>query len=291
MNCRVTDNGSGLGRIKPGRGLRIVRELAKSLGGRMDHTFGTTSTSFVLDFPLTQREQHANRAVVARRPRTGRRLKAMPARGLSAASRGRASKSPRRCSPTSRPEGYMTMSRKTFLDPVRERVARRRRRRAHAALAQFGPPPGPPPAFAGPPPASVPVVLLRVSAPVVLPSVVLRPDLSLAFRPVAPRAHLRATSPVVRLVSMVLPDCVVSIAAARPIFAASRVAPRPTAPTLHPQWLHQPWLRPWLPVLALCGAAAAYAYGGSYASSDDGCYYVSTYRRYGTRRVLVCHGN
>ena len=35
--------------------------------------------------------------------------------------------------------------------------------------------------------------------------------------------------------------------------------------------------------------AAAYAYGGSYASSDDGCYYVSTTRRYG--RVLVCHGN
>ena len=25
------------------------------------------------------------------------------------------------------------------------------------------------------------------------------------------------------------------------------------------------------------------------ASSDDGCYYVSAYRRYGTRRVLVCH--
>ena len=38
-------------------------------------------------------------------------------------------------------------------------------------------------------------------------------------------------------------------------------------------------------------AAAAYAYGSSYASSDDGCYYVSTYNRYGTRRVLVCHGN
>ena len=38
-------------------------------------------------------------------------------------------------------------------------------------------------------------------------------------------------------------------------------------------------------------AAAAYAYGSSYASSDDGCYYVSTYRRYGTRRVLVCHRN
>jgi len=38
-------------------------------------------------------------------------------------------------------------------------------------------------------------------------------------------------------------------------------------------------------------AAAAYAYGRSYASSDDGCYYVSTNSRYGTRRVLVCHGN
>ena len=38
-------------------------------------------------------------------------------------------------------------------------------------------------------------------------------------------------------------------------------------------------------------AAAAYAYGGSYASTDDGCYYVSAYRRYGYRRVLVCHGD
>jgi two-component sensor histidine kinase len=78
VNCRVTDNGSGLGRIKPGRGLRIVGELAKSLGGRTGHTFGTTSTSFVLNFPLTLREQHANRAVDARRTRAGRRSKATP---------------------------------------------------------------------------------------------------------------------------------------------------------------------------------------------------------------------
>jgi two-component sensor histidine kinase len=78
VNCRVTDNGSGLGRIKLGRGLRIVGDLAKSLGGRIGHTFGTTSTSFALDFPLTQREQHANRAVVSRRPRTSRRLKTLP---------------------------------------------------------------------------------------------------------------------------------------------------------------------------------------------------------------------
>jgi hypothetical protein len=38
-------------------------------------------------------------------------------------------------------------------------------------------------------------------------------------------------------------------------------------------------------------ATAAYAYGRADASSDDGCYYVSAYRRYGTRRVLVCHEN
>jgi two-component sensor histidine kinase len=74
VNCRVTDNGSGLGGIKPGRGLRIVGDLTRSLGGQMDHTFSTTSTSLAFDFPLTQREQHANRVIVARRSRTGRRL-------------------------------------------------------------------------------------------------------------------------------------------------------------------------------------------------------------------------
>jgi two-component sensor histidine kinase len=78
VNCRVTDNGSGLGRIKLGRGLRIVGELASSLGGRIDRTAGPIWNSFSLDFPLTQREQHANRTVAGRRPRTGRRSKTMP---------------------------------------------------------------------------------------------------------------------------------------------------------------------------------------------------------------------
>jgi hypothetical protein len=36
-------------------------------------------------------------------------------------------------------------------------------------------------------------------------------------------------------------------------------------------------------------AAAAYGYGRSYATSEEGCYYVSTYRR--SRRVLVCPDN
>jgi two-component sensor histidine kinase len=75
VNCRVTDNGSGLGRIKLGRGLRIVGDLASSLGGRIDRSSGPIWNSFSLDFPLTQREQRANRTVAGRRPRTGRRLR------------------------------------------------------------------------------------------------------------------------------------------------------------------------------------------------------------------------
>jgi two-component sensor histidine kinase len=73
VNCRVSDNGSGLGRIRLGRGLRIVGELANSLGGRLDRISGPAWNSFSLDFPMTQPEQRANRTVAARRPRTGRR--------------------------------------------------------------------------------------------------------------------------------------------------------------------------------------------------------------------------
>jgi hypothetical protein len=104
----------------------------------------------------------------------------------------------------------------------------------NTALAQFGPPPGPPPALAGPPPglgASGPPPGLGAGGPP--PG---GPPAAPAFAGLPPRgpSGLRATSPVVRLVSMVLADCMVSTAAARPIFAASRVAPQPTAPTATP---------------------------------------------------------
>lgn len=78
VNCRVADNGSGLGRIRLGRGLRIVGALATSLGGRLDRTAGPDWNSFSLDFPLTVDEQRANRVIAARRPRTGRRSKTVP---------------------------------------------------------------------------------------------------------------------------------------------------------------------------------------------------------------------
>jgi hypothetical protein len=91
-----------------------------------------------------------------------------------------------------------------------------------AALAQFGPPPGPPLAFAGPLPVSALVARLPAWAPVVL------------FLVVVLRAHLRAISQVLHLISRVstaLPDRAVSIAAVRPISVASRVASRPRART------------------------------------------------------------
>jgi two-component sensor histidine kinase len=78
VNCRVIDNGSGMGRIKLGRGLRIVGDLIMSLGGRIDRTCGPTRNSFDLDFPLTHRERRANRVASARRPRTGRRARTVP---------------------------------------------------------------------------------------------------------------------------------------------------------------------------------------------------------------------
>jgi hypothetical protein len=123
----------------------------------------------------------------------------------------------------------------------------------------------------------------------------LRPDLSLAFRPVAARAHLRAILPLVPIWT-VRPDCMVSIAADRPVFVASteaRAAAYRVNGHIRNSYASYGYSHGYarsshyLPY----AAAAAYAYGRSYASSNDGCYYVSTYRRSGSRRVLVCHEN
>ena len=63
----------------------IVHELVTNavrhacLDGRDGEIKGTRWTSFALDFPLTQREQRASRALASRRPRTTRRLKTLPA--------------------------------------------------------------------------------------------------------------------------------------------------------------------------------------------------------------------
>ena len=75
VNCIMADNGSLSGRLKPARGLGIVRDLIESLGGRLEYGFGPEYSSFLLVFLLTERERRANKAVASRRTRTRRRLK------------------------------------------------------------------------------------------------------------------------------------------------------------------------------------------------------------------------
>lgn len=72
VKCIVADNGTLSARLKPARGLGLVRDLAKSLGGRLDYGSGSEHSSFVLVFLLTERERRANRAVASRR--AGRRV-------------------------------------------------------------------------------------------------------------------------------------------------------------------------------------------------------------------------
>jgi two-component sensor histidine kinase len=67
VNCVVMDNGSRSVRGAAGRGVRISNDLAKGLGGRVEHGFGTDFTSVVLSFPLTERERQANWAMAKRR--------------------------------------------------------------------------------------------------------------------------------------------------------------------------------------------------------------------------------
>ena len=51
VECRVTDNGASKMNIYPGRGLKIVEALARSLGGAIDQTFGPQGAAAVLIFP------------------------------------------------------------------------------------------------------------------------------------------------------------------------------------------------------------------------------------------------
>ena len=75
VECKVSDNGVSTPQVRPVRGLKIVGELAHSLGGRIGHSAGSSGASFALVFPFTERELQANRTVAERRRRQARRLK------------------------------------------------------------------------------------------------------------------------------------------------------------------------------------------------------------------------
>jgi len=74
VNCRISDNGSRA-KLKPGCGLKIVTQLARSLEGRLKSDLDDESTSLVIRFPLSERERQPNH-IVSRNARTKRHLKA-----------------------------------------------------------------------------------------------------------------------------------------------------------------------------------------------------------------------
>ena len=59
VKCRVSDNGSAPEPVRRGRGLSIVGELARNLGGRVHTSCAAEGYSFLLTFPLTDAEQRA----------------------------------------------------------------------------------------------------------------------------------------------------------------------------------------------------------------------------------------
>jgi len=77
VNCVVSDNGSAAirARHEQRQGLRIVGDLGRSLGGRIEQGVGADFRSFVLSFPLTERELQASYAIDSRRVGPSRQVK------------------------------------------------------------------------------------------------------------------------------------------------------------------------------------------------------------------------
>jgi hypothetical protein len=152
-----------------------------------------------------------------------------------------------------------------------------------AALAQFGPPPGPPPALAGPPPgfgaAGPPPGLGAGGPPLGSPphgAVSGLPPRGPAGAP--PRDIIGAPSHFSRLDGAAGLRGLERGAQAnfRGVEARAAISKANSSYGYGHGYRYRPY------------AAAAYADGASYASSEDGCYYMSAYRRNGYRRILVC---
>ncbi|WP_342739486.1 sensor histidine kinase [Bradyrhizobium sp. B117] len=83
VNCVILDNGSRPAREASDRELRIARDIARALGGRIEQGFGAEFTSIVLSFPLTERERGANWSIATRQMRAPRRTR-VPASNVAA---------------------------------------------------------------------------------------------------------------------------------------------------------------------------------------------------------------
>jgi hypothetical protein len=154
-----------------------------------------------------------------------------------------------------------------------------------AALAQFGPPPGPPPALAGPPPgfgAGGPPPGLGAGGP------------ALGVAPGAPPHDIAGGPPhFSRLDGAVGPHGLDRGGPPKFRGVEGRAAAYSANGYARNSYTNYGYGRGYRHAYAAAATAtaAAYVYGRADASPDDGCYYVSAYRRYGTRRVLVCHEN
>jgi two-component sensor histidine kinase len=51
VKCTVSDNGSAPADVQPGRGIRIVEQLAKELNGSFERKFGFAGTTAAVVFP------------------------------------------------------------------------------------------------------------------------------------------------------------------------------------------------------------------------------------------------
>jgi signal transduction histidine kinase len=76
VNCVILDNGSRPARDVSDRELRIAKDIARALGGRIEQGFGAEFTSIVVSFPLTERERDANWTIATRQIRAPRRASA-----------------------------------------------------------------------------------------------------------------------------------------------------------------------------------------------------------------------
>lgn len=65
VKCSVTDNGSAAATAVPGRGLKIIDELSKNLGGRFVRKFGSLGSCSILTIPYNSAP-----AVIAERERS-----------------------------------------------------------------------------------------------------------------------------------------------------------------------------------------------------------------------------
>ena len=181
------------------------------------------------------------------------------------------------------------MFRKTLLTASASAVLGMMAMMPTGALAQFGPPPGPPPGLAGPPPA--------LAGP---PPGLSGPPPGLAGPPSGlggpnggpPHAGLGGPR--------------FGPGGGTPRFSGGRGFEGRSAASAYgyarsgasgyggygsSTYGYGRWGRYGYAAAAAAGAAAGYGYGSSYASSDYGCYYTSTYRRGAYRRVLVCNGD